>query len=80
MHEAAAQVRMQMESLMKEKSKLREECARLSRENDSLHELLDFHHHMVRNWAFPLRAAPASAPALALFRTPLSIWLFLVVR
>jgi len=37
---------VQMEALMKEKSKLREECARLSRENDSLHELLEFHHHM----------------------------------
>jgi hypothetical protein len=35
---------VQMESLMKEKGRMREVITRLSRENENLHELLVFHH------------------------------------
>lgn len=40
----AEQMRMQMEALLAEKARLAYENARLCRENESLHELLDFHH------------------------------------
>jgi hypothetical protein len=39
----AGQMRMQVETLMKEKGRLQDVITRLSRENDNLHELLVFH-------------------------------------